>query len=103
LVQGRDGNLYGTTSFGGASDKGTVFRFVMPPAPLPILSIPQNSHQLVLSWPTNAVGFALETVDTLSSSMAWLPVSESPVIVGDQNTIAVSDPRGGKFYRLRKP
>jgi len=26
LVQGSDGNLYGTTEFGGASGKGTVFQ-----------------------------------------------------------------------------
>ncbi|MGA2696548.1 MAG: choice-of-anchor tandem repeat GloVer-containing protein, partial [Terriglobales bacterium] len=26
MIQGADGNLYGTTTYGGASDKGTFFR-----------------------------------------------------------------------------
>ena len=30
LVQGSDGNLYGTTDFGGTSDDGTVFRLTPP-------------------------------------------------------------------------
>ena len=30
LVQGTDGNFYGTKQYGGASDAGTIFRFILP-------------------------------------------------------------------------
>lgn len=102
LVQGSDGNLYGTCPVGGAYNKGTVFRVVMPPA-LPRLDIARNGNEIVLSWPASAAGFGLETAESLTPSMNWTPVSEIPTITGDQNTIAVSDPRGRRFYRLRRP
>jgi uncharacterized repeat protein (TIGR03803 family) len=37
LVQGTDGNLYGTTGQGGASNEGTVFK-LMPPSSAPIFT-----------------------------------------------------------------
>src|SRR6185369_13941130 len=30
LTKGKDGNLYGTTAFGGSSGGGNVFRIIMP-------------------------------------------------------------------------
>ena len=93
LIQGSDGNLYGSA--------GTIFRIVMPPPP-PTLMIAQDGNQMVLSWPTNAAGFVLEAADSLSSSTTWSTNSDTPIITGDQNTITVSNPAGSKFYRLRK-
>ena len=107
LMQGSDGNLYGTTVFGGdlslnfGNGNGTVFRLVMPPPP-PTLTIAQDGNQLVLSWPTNAAGFVLETADSLSSSTTWSTNLDTPIIIGGQNTITVSNPAGSKFYRLQK-
>jgi hypothetical protein len=54
LVQGTDGNFYGTSHYGGdfslssGLGYGTVFRIVMPPPP-PTLTIAQDGNQLVLS------------------------------------------------------
>jgi uncharacterized repeat protein (TIGR03803 family) len=51
LVQGSDGNLYGTTSSGGASGNGTVFRLSLtsPAAPL-FLSVTQTSGTIRMTW-----------------------------------------------------
>jgi uncharacterized protein (TIGR03437 family) len=37
LIQGTDGNLYGTTSAGGANNDGTIFRLSLPAATLPAI------------------------------------------------------------------
>ncbi len=100
LVEGPDGNLYGTTYSGtqAITGSGMLFRIVMPPT----LTIAQGGNQLVLSWPTNAAGFVLEAADSLSSSTTWSTNSDTPIITGGQNTITVSNPTGSKFYRLQK-
>jgi uncharacterized repeat protein (TIGR03803 family) len=101
LIKGSDGNLYGTTFTGITNGVGTIFRIVMPPPP-PTLTIAQDGNQVVLSWPTNDAGFVLEAADSLSSSATWSTNSDTPIIIGDQNTITVSNPAGIKFYRLQK-
>ena len=39
LVQGSDGDFYGTTLSGGTTDNGTVFKLTIPVNPPPIQSI----------------------------------------------------------------
>jgi len=43
LVQGNDGNLYGTTEYGGANGGGNIFRIIMP------------GHECQLTCPTNVI------------------------------------------------
>ena len=47
LVQGSDGNFYGTTSTGGSSSDGTVFQLTPPPIPTTtvLTSTPNPSHE----------------------------------------------------------
>ena len=99
LIKGSDGNLYGTTFTGITNGVGTIFRIVMPPPP-PTLMIAQDGNQLVLSWPTNAAGFALQSTTNLLSPAVWTSVSTQPVVVNGQNT--VTNPISGtqQFYRL---
>ena len=52
LVQGSDGNFYGTASYGGAYSNGVVFRVSVPLPPV-IRSIAATTNGLTLSW--NAV------------------------------------------------
>ena len=45
LVQGTDGSLYGTTTFGGAnSDSGTVFKITLGGVFTPLFSLPSNGR-----------------------------------------------------------
>jgi hypothetical protein len=85
LVQGIDGNFYGTTYSGGdlslgfnGQGYGTVFRIVMPPPPAPpVLNITQSGNQLVLSWPTNAA-FSLQSAPFVTGAYTNVPGATSP-------------------------
>ena len=98
LTRGNDGNFYGTTYDGGASNLGTIFRIVMPVS----LNARQSGNQIVLSWPTNALGFTLQSVPNLNSPVNWIDSTNSPSVVGAQ--FVVTNPISGsaQFFRLKK-
>jgi len=103
LVQGTDGNLYGTAAGSDLSvdngyGPGAIFRIVMPPLP-PRLRLARNGNRLVLSWPTNAAGFALQTSPDLTN---WNNSTASPVIMGAQYAITNDISGSSQFYRLKK-
>ncbi len=60
----------------------------------PDLTITLNGNQATLSWPTNDVGFTLESANSLTNS-SWKAVGTA-----DPTTVPVGT--GSKFYRLRK-
>jgi uncharacterized repeat protein (TIGR03803 family) len=107
LVQGTDGNLYGTTpgfSIPGAPGepdrmiKGTIFRIVFPS-----LEINRAANGIVLSWPTNQVGFTLQWATNLNSSATWMNSTSSPVTSGERFAITNVASEIMRFYRLIKP
>jgi len=89
--------LYGTAFEGGSSGYGTVFSLSLP-AP-PQLTIIASGTNVILTWPTNAAGFTLQSTTNLGSPAVWTTVSPGPVVVNGQN--AVTNPISGtqKFYR----
>jgi len=56
---------------------------------------------LQISWPTNAVGYALEYATNLPAQ-TWSPVTNSAVMIGDLFTVEVESTALKMFYRLRK-
>jgi uncharacterized repeat protein (TIGR03803 family) len=88
--------LYGTATYGGSSGYGTVFSLFIPPQ----LTIIPSGANVILTWPTNAAGFTLQSTTNLVSPAVWSTVSPAPVVVNGQN--AVTNPISGtqKFYRL---
>ncbi len=88
--------LYGTTPYGGSVGNGMMFSLFARPK----LTIIGSDANVVLTWPTNAVGFTLQCTTNLASTAAWGTVSPDPVVVNGQNT--VTNPISGtlKFYRL---
>ena len=70
----------------------------------PQLRITYNrvDHTAGISWPTNAVGFALQSSPALGT-VAWQNVSEIPVISGDQNVLTVPAAGIARWYRLVHP
>jgi hypothetical protein len=71
------------------------------PAGAPPLAINLNADKTVrVSWPTNAVGFGLQSSTNLSLSQ-WIAVTNATVVQGTQNTL--TEPAiGNRFYRLAK-
>jgi len=56
---------------------------------------------VVLAWPTNSAGFALEYAIG-PTSPDWEPVGLRPEIVSGQNTVSQSATNQARFYRLKK-
>ena len=91
--------LYGTTVHGGSSGSGTVFSLSLPIGPPQLTIIPSGAN-VILTWPTNAAGFTLQSTTNLGSSAVWTTNSPAPVVVNGQ--YAVTNPISGaqQFYRL---
>ena len=70
--------------------------------PRPTLAVSRAGKTALLSWPTSAAGFVLESTATLSPQ-SWVPVTTPWVVVGDQNSVTADASSGTRFYRLRKP
>jgi uncharacterized repeat protein (TIGR03803 family) len=89
--------LYGTTGEGGTAGNGTVFSLTLPP---PNLSIIASGAYVILTWPTNAPGFNLQSTTNLGSSAVWTTNLPGPLVVNGQNT--VTNPISGtqQFFRL---
>jgi uncharacterized repeat protein (TIGR03803 family) len=67
LVQGSDGNFYGTTQFGGANNLGTVFKLMFP------LSSPTNQITAIARSGTNI----LVTIPAIAGDTYQLQFSNS--------------------------
>jgi len=54
----------------------------------------------LLSWHYSAQDYVLEFTDQLGNPK-WSPVLNSPVLIGEQNTVSVNYGTSSRFYRLR--
>ncbi len=93
--------LYGTALNGGTPGSGTVFNLALPP---PQLTIAPAGTNVILTWPTNTLGFpagfALQSATNLVSPAGWSTVSPSPSVVNGQYAVTNPIPGTQKFYRL---
>jgi hypothetical protein len=69
---------------------------------LPFLSARPNGNELILSWPTNAVGFTLQSTLDLTSPVTWGDSTNLPTVVGSHFTLTNGASGGTHFYRLGK-
>jgi hypothetical protein len=71
-------------------------------SPPPILTIAlTNSNLVLLSWPTNAVGFLLQSSRAASGNYA--DVTNVPTVVGTNYLTTLPRTNAASFFRLRKP
>jgi uncharacterized repeat protein (TIGR03803 family) len=98
LVQGSDGNFYGTTSGGGTHNNGIVFRLTIVPQPQ--LSIIPSEPFVIVTWPTNYVGFTLQSTTNLGSSAVWNTYSSPPVVICGQNVVINAISGRQQYFRL---
>ena len=90
--------LYGTANGGGSSGNGTVFSLTLPGPPQ--LTIIPSGPYVILTWPTNAAGFTLQSTTNLVSPAVWTTNSPAPVVVNGQNTVTNPISGAQQFYRL---
>jgi uncharacterized repeat protein (TIGR03803 family) len=88
--------LYGTTLTGGSGGSGTVFSLTLPP---PQLTIIRSGANVVLTWPTKATGFTLQSTTNLVSPV-WSTNSPAPVVINGQNTVTNLISGTQQFFRL---
>lgn len=93
------GNLYVIDTGNNTIRKGSPADIIVA-GPRPSLRIALFGENLVLSWPTNVVGFVLEVSPNLIPS-SWSPVSITPAAVGENYSIEINVSTGRNFYRLR--
>jgi len=94
--------LYGTAGGGGSSGIGTVFSLSLEPISAPQLTIFPSGPNVILTWPTNSVGFTLRSTTNLVFPSVWTTVSPGPVVVNGQNSVTNLISGTRKFYRLNQ-
>lgn len=90
--------LYGLAHFGGSGGSGTVFSLFLPPP----LTLGVSGTNAILTWPTNADGFGLQSATNLTPPTLWSPVSPDPVVVNGQNAVTNPMSADQMFYRLAR-
>lgn len=90
--------LYGMAHLGGDGGSGTIFSLFIPPP----LSIGLSGANTILSWPTNADGFTLQSTTNLADPASWSAVSPAPVNLNGENVVTNPASGGQIFYRLTR-
>jgi uncharacterized repeat protein (TIGR03803 family) len=88
--------LFGTTVKGGSAGNGTVFSLSVSPD----LSVGLSGSNIILSWPTNATGFTLQSSASVGASAAWGTDLAVPVVVNGQYTVTYPKSSSPVFFRL---
>jgi hypothetical protein len=73
---------------------------VTEPLPPPHLTITASGSDVILSWPTNAVGFTLQSTTNFLSPASWATNSATPALVNGQYNVTNPITGAQKFYRL---
>jgi hypothetical protein len=90
----------------GGGDSGTVQALssaelfsISFPVTAPALTITSSGADVVLTWPTNATGFTLQSSPNLASAI-WVTNLPPPVVVNGINTLTLPLSGPERFYRL---
>jgi hypothetical protein len=88
----------GTQSlFASGLDNPTALAF----QPLPVLNISLSGANAVsLSWPTNALGFTLQSTTNLNPPVIWTTVSFPPIAAGGFNVLTIPATNSQVFFQL---
>jgi hypothetical protein len=67
---------------------------------LPELKLSLTENRLIISWPLSDNPLVLQETGSLALPIAWVAVSEQPVIVAGENQLSIPLVGALKFYRL---
>ncbi len=68
----------------------------------PLLTISVSGANAVLTWPTNAAAFTLESTRSLGAAAVWTTNLTAPVVVNGQNTVTNPITGTQMFFRLQQ-
>ena len=66
------------------------------------LGVQRHENELILSWPSDAIGFVLQAAPSLTSPVAWSDVEATPAIVEARFTVSLPFSANTRFYRLKR-
>src|SRR5262249_54473655 len=66
---------------------------------LPWLTITSAGANVIVSWPSWANAYGLQTSSTLTTPI-WAPVSTQPALVGDHYQVLLPATKSNQFFRL---
>ncbi len=90
--------LYGTAQGGGTNGAGMVFSLALP---TPQLTIIRSGTIAIVSWPTNALQFTLQSTTNPVPPTVWTTVFPPPYAVNGTNNVVTNIISGtNQFYRL---
>ena len=92
--------IYNVTWDSGGNEGAQLWLVAVQSVPPPILQWHIAGGRLVISWPSSANGYGLETTSALGNS--WTPVTNAPTLVGFQNMITNVISKPSQYYRLKK-
>lgn len=68
----------------------------------PAMAITRDGSDLVITWPTSATGFDLQSTAALAPA-DWESSGLTPTVEGDLNKVTVTPEAAAQFYRLNHP
>jgi uncharacterized repeat protein (TIGR03803 family) len=100
LMQASDGSLYGTTTYGGSSDNGTIFKLTIIPAPV-FQNISAEGNGITLTW-SSVAGQTYQVVYAANLNQpTWNTVGPSVLATSSSTTtLDVPGSDQSRFYRI---
>ncbi len=95
-----NGNVYVADSFNNAVRLGLPGVSSASPSLTVRLTDDSTGPEVVLTWPTNAVSYRLESSASLSAGAVWVPSSGAVTLVGGSFQVSEGAGIGSRFYRL---
>jgi hypothetical protein len=68
----------------------------------PKLTASKSGNNLVLTWPTSATGFSLQTSANLGPTASWGAAGGTPVVTNGVNQVTIPISTQDAFYRLKQ-
>ena len=62
-----------------------------------------STESMIVSWPTNATGFTLQSTPSLTPPVTWNDVTNQPTVLGGLITVTNPISSAAEFFRLRMP
>ena len=92
----------GGTANGGQNTTTRIFSVIVTVNSTALLSVAAAGTNVIVSWPTSATGFTLQTRPDFSPFSSWLTFPGTPITVSNQFYVTNPATDPSRFYRLIK-